>query len=336
MNPHSTVPRDIRISSYNIAGARAWMEEMCGPHTLNSSQPCRVSFRHIARVFGSCSTTVGTMEYGADVCVGLEGAEHLNSYSLSLPLVGEQELLHLGGRVQSNQSVGLIVDPFHRQELSMTGNCKKLSVVIPRVTMRQALEDILSHPVQSPISFDPVMDAQAGASASWWRLIGHFVTELEQGGALFDQTLFSQNIELALVRGLILAQQSNYSDEIQESLIGRLPSYLVRARDFIHTHAREDFRLEHIEKVAGVSRFKLFDGFRKHMGMSPMAYLKKYRLAEVRKQILKGGHGSSISGLATEWGFGHLGRFSSEYRKLFNETPSATMHRNEHNRAHMS
>lgn len=336
MNQHPVVSGDIRIRSYDIAGARAWMEEMCGPHTLQSSQPGRVSFHHSARVFCSYSTTVGTMEYGADVRIGLEGAEHLDSYSLSLPLVGEQELLHLGGTVHSNRNVGLIVDPFHRQELSMTGDCKKLSVVIPRVTVRQALEDILKHPAPDPLYFEPVMDAQVGAGASWWRLVGHFVGELEHGGALFDQTLFSQNVEVALVRGLILAQHNNYSDEIQQSLIGRLPSYLVRAREFIHSHAREDIRLEHIEKEAGVSRFKLFDGFKKHMGMSPMAYLKKYRLAEVRKQILKGGHGNSISGLATEWGFNHLGRFSSEYRKLFNETPSATMHRNESHRAHIS
>jgi AraC-like DNA-binding protein len=29
------------------------------------------------------------------------------------------------------------------------------------------------------------------------------------------------------------------------------------------------------------------------------------------------------------WGFSHLGRFASEYRKLFNETPSATLQRSE-------
>lgn len=218
----------------------------------------------------------------------------------------------------------------------MTGDCRKISVVIPRVTMRLALEEILKRPVEVPINFDPVMDGQTGASASWWRLVAHFVSEQQVGGAVFDQTLFSRDIEASLVRGLILAQKSNYSDEIQESLIGRLPSYLLRAKDFIHANAREDLCLEDIEAAAGVSRFKLFDGFRKHMGMSPMAYLKKLRLSEVRKQLLKGGRGTNISNVATEWGFNHLGRFASEYKKLFNEMPSATLHRHDVARAHMS
>ncbi|MFJ2691774.1 AraC family transcriptional regulator [Pseudomonas sp. NPDC087336] len=326
---------DIRINSYDMAGARAWMEEVCGPHSLQSAQPDRVSFRHSARVFRSYATTLGTMEYGADVRIGVEGSEHLASYSLSLPLGGEQELLYLGNRIHSNRNIGVIVSPFHSQELSMAGDCKKLSVVIPRVTMRLALEDILKRPVEIPINFDPVMDGQIGASASWWRLIGHFVSEQEVGGAAFDQTLFSRDIEASLVRGLILAQKNNYTDEIQECLIGRLPSYLLKAKDFIHANAREDIWLEDIEIAAGVSRFKLFDGFKKHMGMSPMAYLKKLRLSEVRKKLLKGGRGINISTVATEWGFNHLGRFASEYKKLFNEMPSETMHRNDNSRSHM-
>ncbi|PTU02922.1 AraC family transcriptional regulator [Pseudomonas sp. Root562] len=332
---HVVTHSDIRINSYDMAGARAWMEEVCGPHSLQSAQPDRVSFRHSARVFRSYATTLGTMEYGADVRIGVEGSEHLDSYSLSLPIVGEQELLYLGNRIHSNRSIGVIVSPFHSQELSMAGDCKKLSVVIPRVTMRLALEEILKRPVEIPINFDPVMDGQAGASASWWRLIGHFVSEQEVGGAVFDQTLFSRDIEASLVRGLILAQKNNYTDEIQECLIGKLPSYLLKAKDFIHSNAQEDIRLEDIELAAGVSRFKLFDGFKKHMGMSPMAYLKKLRLSEVRKQLLKGGRGINISTVATEWGFNHLGRFASEYKKLFNEIPSATMHRNDNSRAHM-
>lgn len=334
--PHVVANNDIQINSYDMAGARAWMEEVCGPHSLHSSHPEKVSFRHQARVFRSHSTTLGTMEYGADVRIGVEGAEHLDSYSLSLPLAGEQELVYLGNRIQSNRNVGVIVSPFHSQELSMAGDCKKISVVIPRVTMRLALEEILKRPVEIPINFDPVMDGQTGASASWWRLVGHFVSEHESGGALFDQTLFSRDIETSLVRGLILAQKNNYTDEVQESLLGKLPSYLLKAKEFIHANAREDVHLEDIESAAGVSRFKLFDGFRKHMGMSPMAYLKKLRLSEVRKQLLKGGRGINISTVATEWGFNHLGRFASEYRKLFNEMPSATMHRNDNSRSHMS
>ncbi|MGV8744070.1 AraC family transcriptional regulator, partial [Pseudomonas aeruginosa] len=44
-----------------------------------------------------------------------------------------------------------------------------------------------------------------------------------------------------------------------------------------------------------VSRFKLFEGFRRYFGVSPMSYLKHYRLAAVREEILASGGARSIS-----------------------------------------
>ena len=60
-----------------------------------------------------------------------------------------------------------------------------------------------------------------------------------------------------------------------------------------------------------------------------MAYLKKYRLTAVRQEILEDRSQRNISVIAMAWGFNHLGRFSSEYRKLFDETPSMTVQRAE-------
>ena len=82
-----------------------------------------------------------------------------------------------------------------------------------------------------------------------------------------------------------------------------------------------------MERAAGVSRFKLFEGFRRYFGVSPMSYLKHYRLAAVREEILASGGARSISTIALGWGFSHLGRFSVDYRKRFEETPSMTQRR---------
>ncbi|MCY1461043.1 Helix-turn-helix domain protein [compost metagenome] len=101
----------------------------------------------------------------------------------------------------------------------------------------------------------------------------------------------------------------------------------MRARSFIQDHAREEVCLEDIERAAGVSRFKLFEGFKKYFGQSPMAYLKKHRLTAVRQELLEDRCARNISVIAMGWGFTHLGRFASEYRKLFDETPSMTIQR---------
>ncbi len=307
------------------------MSDICGPHHLVASRPGRLHFRHSASVLRSMSTTLGIIEYGTDVTVDIAEPQTFNSYSVSLPLCGEQELVKNGERLHSNRDYGIIVAPNESQALSIAGDCRKLQVVISRTAMTKTLEDMLQRPVSEPLRFTARMDALSGATASWWRMARHFIEEMEQG-ELYHQPLFSRDLESALVKGLILAQPNNYSEQLRENLEVRLPHYLLRARDYIHAHAREELHLEHIEAASGVSRFKLFDGFRRHFGLSPMAYLKKYRLSAVRQTILEDRSGRNISGIAMEWGFNHLGRFSSEYRKLFDETPSMTQQQAERHR----
>ena len=106
---------------------------------------------------------------------------------------------------------------------------------------------------------------------------------------------------------------------------------LLQVMTAIWETAREEVCLEDVERVSGVSRFKLYEGFKQHFGMSPLAFRKKYRLEEVRRNILRSGSRSSISGIAMDWGFTHLGRFSIEYKKQFNELPSETLKRSRQN-----
>jgi AraC-like DNA-binding protein len=143
---------------------------------------------------------------------------------------------------------------------------------------------------------------------------------------------FTRDIESSLIKGLILAQPNNYSEKLRNALGVKLPHYLIRAKQYIHDNARETLHLEDIEAAAGVSRFKLFEAFKKYFALSPMVYLKKYRLNAVRQEILEHGSVRNISEIAMGWGFTHLGRFSTEYRKLFDESPSMTLQRNESRR----
>nr|BFD39506.1 AraC family transcriptional regulator [Pseudomonas sp. FFPRI_1] len=319
--------REIRIDRYDLEGARSWMAGICGPHRLVTSNPERIRFHHSANVLRSRSTTLGIIEYGTDVRVDIEDPERFSSYSLSLPLCGEQELNKDGRRLRSDRDLGVIIAPNESQVLAISGDCRKLQVVISRPAMGEALEALLQRPVQQPLRFEPGMDALHGAAAAWWRMAQHFIGELAQGNELYEQLAFTREIESSLIKGLILAQPNNYSEELRTMLGVKLPHYLVRARQYLHEHAREALHLEDLEAAAGVSRFKLFEAFRKYFALSPMAYLKRHRLNGARQEILEQGAARSISEIALGWGFTHLGRFSAEYRKLFDEAPSATAQR---------
>ncbi|BAN47256.1 helix-turn-helix domain-containing protein [Metapseudomonas resinovorans] len=318
---------DIRVKHFDLAGAQAWMADVCGPHWLKATAPQRVRFQHNGSVLRSTATTLGFVEYGTDVTVGVGAEDGLDCYSLSLPQSGEQEVLAGGRALSSDRDRGVILSPYGAQELNIGGDCRQLHVAIPRQAVEQGLEDLIQRRMDAPLLFEPVIDAVNGASGSWWRMVRHLAEDLHRSHELYGQAGFTRDLEHALVKGLILAQPNNYSAELFGSQELKLPHFLVRAREFIHRHAREDIGLADIEEASGVSRSKLFDSFSRYLGLPPMAYLKKHRLAAVRQQLLEDGSARNISAIAMGWGFTHLGRFSCEYRKLFDESPSMTLQR---------
>ncbi|WP_462320575.1 helix-turn-helix domain-containing protein [Halochromatium sp.] len=78
----------------------------------------------------------------------------------------------------------------------------------------------------------------------------------------------------------------------------------------------------------GVSARTLQYAFRDQLGLTPNAYLRLLRLNGVRAELIaSSAEGTSVTQIATRWGFLHLGRFARAYRELFKEPPSATLAR---------
>jgi len=82
--------------------------------------------------------------------------------------------------------------------------------------------------------------------------------------------------------------------------------------------------------ACGVPRRTLSLAFHKVLDMGPATFLRRIRLNQVRR-ILKSrraGNGTiQVSRVALDHGFWHLGRFSSQYRDLFGESPRASARR---------
>jgi AraC family transcriptional regulator, ethanolamine operon transcriptional activator len=57
-----------------------------------------------------------------------------------------------------------------------------------------------------------------------------------------------------------------------------------------------------------------------------MVYLKRIRLDGAHRSLQRASkHGTRIIDVATDWGFWHMGHFTSDYRTMFGETPSETL-----------
>jgi AraC family transcriptional regulator, ethanolamine operon transcriptional activator len=82
-----------------------------------------------------------------------------------------------------------------------------------------------------------------------------------------------------------------------------------RAADFLHAHCRDPLSIAEICAAVGANRRTLHLGFREVFGVTPMAYLTALRLNGVRAKLLNSdARDLTITQVAMNWGFSHLGR----------------------------
>lgn len=85
--------------------------------------------------------------------------------------------------------------------------------------------------------------------------------------------------------------------------------------------------LRDICATIGVSERTLRRCCHEHLGMGPVRYLWLRRMHLARLAFMRADPATAtVTGIATDHGFWELGRFSVEYRKLFGESPSASLH----------
>ena len=131
-------------------------------------------------------------------------------------------------------------------------------------------------------------------------------------------------IEQLTTSVLLATHQHNYSEAAPARRNTILPRHVRRAQDFITAHAHEQISPEQLAGIAGVSLRSLYSGFREFLGVSPMQYLRDLRMENVREELVNG-EATNVAGVALRWGFAHLGRFSTEDKQRYGETPRQTL-----------
>lgn len=83
-----------------------------------------------------------------------------------------------------------------------------------------------------------------------------------------------------------------------------------------------------LAKAAGVSQRVLELGFREELGISPRRYLLWSRMNALQRDLRSAGaKPSSVTEIASRWGFEEMGRTAAYYKELFGELPSETLAR---------
>ena len=106
-----------------------------------------------------------------------------------------------------------------------------------------------------------------------------------------------------------------------------LPRGVRRALDAMRGNPGREWSVTELAAAAGLSSRTLQRQFRVFLGKTPHAALRDIRFENARRELLQGVPDSKVMDIAQRCGFPHFGRFSVEYRRRFDETPSQTLKR---------
>jgi transcriptional regulator GlxA family with amidase domain len=115
----------------------------------------------------------------------------------------------------------------------------------------------------------------------------------------------------------------------QESIVPRRhAAMMVRFLDAAEERRGEAFCVSELCAAVGIPHRTLRHCFYKYLGVGPKRYLHLLRLHLARTALLDADTDlTSVTDVATQFGFWELGRFSGSYKALFGESPNQNRQR---------
>ena len=107
--------------------------------------------------------------------------------------------------------------------------------------------------------------------------------------------------------------------------IGPTTRHAMQVRSYIHSQLPGELDIPGLVAEMGVTRRHLNRCFKEHYGVSLQDFIQFRRLQEARNLLRHRPEDLNVTQAAYSCGFNHLGRFSTQYKQLFGESPRQTL-----------
>jgi AraC-like DNA-binding protein len=301
-----------------------WWPEI-GPHEDTSA----FSFVHRMRRLGP--VTILDAEFHNDVWVN--GGELRPHYHVTLPVATPSAAMDSDFSVAAEPGPVSVYRPEGKAGVSRYVG-RLLAVMIDRHAVEDAIADALGRPVTSQIDFQPVMPSATHAVRSWITVVSLFTQELFRPGSVLHQPMVGMPFADSMIRGLLMAADHSYRATLEGAVTEPPPRAIRMAIEVIEAEADRPLTVSALAARSYVSVRSLQQGFRAHVGLTPMAYLKDVRLRRARRDLLESDPSiDGVAPIAFRWGFTNLGRFAATYAARYGENPGMTLRRSTHHSA---
>lgn len=297
------------------------MSSQFSPHKADGNRHLRrISFRH--RFCQLRSISVSLVEYGCNDNDVVIRTPHMGEYDMFILPISGVSRMSAGGPLQAvGQGAVAFMrrgEPFFQKpgkdyrcyaikvptSLTHDYGFAHLAQVENQVCLNKAVQSgntqCALHLAQSALSLNP--------SASNGR----------------SNAMLKDTLETSIMHALLDLYQIPGEDSLSSK---RTPYFVSQGIDFIEENYKSRIFVDDIADAAHVGVRTLQLAFSRHVGLSPMQYLRQVRLDASRRSLLhdKSSAPASVTDVALTNGFEHLSRFSSAYSKRFGEFPSETL-----------
>ncbi|MBV6726003.1 AraC family transcriptional regulator [Nocardioides daeguensis] len=310
-----------QIETADVDEARREVGERFCAHRLElTRRDGRLDMVHSSASIGA-DVSLNYLRYGDEVRITPGTFDDF--FLVQVPLRGTARVRVGDQVVASSRSRASVGSPTEAVDMVWSDGCEQLLVYL----RRRAVEELGADGDEpTPVVFTPAMDLETPATRAWLRLVHLALDDIEAGGALFRSPLASTHFEQTLIAGLLSAQPNNRRPvAAPETSCPRVVRTVV---DLIEAEPERAWRLAELARHAGVSARTLQEAFQRELGMTPLERLRSARIARARADLLAADPATvSVTDVAAQWGFFHLGRFAQAYRAAYQELPSQTLKR---------
>ncbi|WP_225823674.1 helix-turn-helix transcriptional regulator [Streptomyces naphthomycinicus] len=190
------------------------------------------------------------------------------------------------------------------------------------------LAQVASGPDESrPVRLTGHRPRSAAAARQLSRTIVHLRDTVLADPETAEQPLVAATAAQHLAASVLAAFPNTAEDEPGADGNDMRPTALRRALAYIDDHADQPVTVADIAGAAHVTVRALQYTFRRHLDTTPLAQLRRVRLAHAHHDLSTAdpGDGITVTDVAARWGFHHPGRFASLYRDTYRRAPHETL-----------
>lgn len=273
--------------------------------------------------------TVSGLSYGAETLVA---PEPLTTYLLACQVTHGRVRVHSPGGEERIVGAGgvYVLDPYRSFRVHWSPGARMVTIRLDRELVERAAGDALGHeaPLRARFGLGPAVSASA--ARSWARIAETLQREVADHGVAMTSPLLAGSLSQAAAAALVATHPLVTAGTDARSRMAVPHAAVRRAMAFMEENAARPVALAEVARAARASPRALQEAFRRHLGTTPLGYLREARLDRAHRELTAAAGwgadgGATVTRIAHRWGFSNLGRFAALYQRRYGRPPSHTL-----------